>query len=735
MVNVINSIFMKKAELLILLLLIIMISPCFSADEGPVILAEHFESSGDYIIYSKNVELITENYKIFADFLKYNTKTKDIIAEGRVTMTSDDMSVSGGELNFNIKDMTGEMYDVQGMMEPSVSFSAEKLSQVNKDIQKFSKLKFTSCTQLNPRWLISSRKGKIRKDKYIEMRDAVLKIKNIPVFYFPYLKYPVRDSKSSGFLFPVIGNSEKFGFFMKNSFFWNIRPNLDLNISYDHISKIGKGAELDLRYLFRNSEGSIKFYYFDYSEGYKDTLEDGVKIDDRDYNINIKHLQKISFLDTKIRADVNYQSNPEFQSIFNKDYGRYNRSRFNSNISLNSSLSNLSLSVSASRNETFYIHKNTSNIISKFPSVSLNLKQQKLGKIPGYFTFRGGFDSISRSGIDYEQEDLFVSDVTSDRFSMIPSYTLSFLKLPWLTATVDLESKHSFYLKSQDPETGDILDEPLHLNYNTAKLTIKGPSFYKIFKAGESRLKHVIEPEIKMSYSTKVEDEERKKVIPIDNFDYPMFSSISFSLNSRLFKKSNVANEAPREFLTYSLSQKYYFDPEIASRYRTIDVGEESIYPEFSEMTNSLRYKPSKDISLNIALAYNHYLDKFQRMNFTIGYTNLDSPVNGRITYSLYFNPFFTSNALFLNTELIRGDFNIELPVIPLKINGAIDYDLKEKRFRYGSVIASYNYQCINFTLEAKIYTSSLGEAVPQYTFGVTFGNLGMVKDFFGGDN
>ncbi|MCK5004897.1 MAG: LPS-assembly protein LptD, partial [Candidatus Aminicenantes bacterium] len=321
---------MKRAELLILLLMIAMIFPCFSAEKKPVILAEHFESSGDYIIYTGSVEFIGEKYKIFADFLKYNSKTKEIIAQGRVTMTSGDMSVSGGELNFNIKEMTGEMYDVQGMMEPSVSFSADKLIQVDKDIQKFTKMKFTSCTQLNPRWLISSRKGKIKKDKYIEMRDVVLKIKNIPVFYLPYLRYPVRDSKSTGFLFPVIGNSEQFGFFMKNSFFWNIKPNLDLNISYDHISKIGKGAELELRYLSRQSEGSIKFYYFDYSEDYKDTLEDGVEIDDRDYNININHLQKISFLDTKIRADVNYQSNPEFQSIFNKDYGRYNRSRFNS---------------------------------------------------------------------------------------------------------------------------------------------------------------------------------------------------------------------------------------------------------------------------------------------------------------------------------------------------------------------------------------------------------------------
>ncbi len=735
MVNVINSIFMKRVELLIVLLMIVVISPCFSAKKKPVILAEHFESSGDYIIYTKNVELITEKYKIFADFLKYNTKTKDIIAQGRVTMTSDDMSVSGGELNFNIKEMTGEMYDVQGMMEPSVSFSADKLVQVDKDIQKFTKMKFTSCTQLTPRWLISSRKGKIKKDKYIEMRDAVLKIKNIPVFYLPYLRYPVRDNKSTGFLFPVIGSSEQFGFFIKNSFFWNIKPNLDLNISYDHFSKIGKGAELELRYLFRNSEGSIKGYYFDYSGKYIDSLEEGVTIDDGDYNIEVKHLQKISFLNTKIRADVNYQSNPEFQSIFNKDYGRYNRSRFNSNVSLNSSISNLNLSISASRNETFYIQRNKSNVISKFPSISLNLKQQKLWKIPGYFTVRGGFDSISRTGVDYEQEDLFVSDVTSDRFNLIPSYTLSLIKLPWLTITTDLETRHSFYLKSQDPGTKEILDEPLHLNYNTVKLTLKGPSFYKIFKTRSSRLKHLIEPEIKVSYSTKVDDEERKKVIPIDNFDYPSFSYVSFSLNSRLFKKSNIANKAPREILTYTLSQKYYFDPEIASRYRTIIVGEENIYPEFSELTNSFRYKPSRDISLDITLAYNHYLDKFQRANFTIGYTNLDSPVNGRLTYTLFFNPFFRGDALFLNTELIRGDLNIELPVLPLKINGAIDYDIKEKRFRYGSVIASYNYQCVNFNLEMKIYTLFDGSTNYQYTFGVTFGNLGMVKDFFSGDN
>ena len=723
-------------RILISILLVVFFAPgmIFPEEKKPVILAEHFESSGDTVIYTGNVELITEEYKIFADLIRYNTKTKEIVALGRVTMTSEDMSVSGGELNFNIKEMTGEMYDVQGMMEPSVSYTADKLLQTGKDVQNFTGLRFTSCAQLVPRWLISSRKGKIKKDKYIEMRDAVLRIKNIPVFYLPYLRYPIRDGKTSGFLFPVIGQSERFGFLMKNTFFWNIKSNIDLSISYDHISKIGKGAELELRYLFRTSEGNIRFYYFDYSEKYKDTLEEGKKIEDRDFNISAKHLQKIAFLDTKIRADINYQSNPEFYSVFNLDYGRYNRSRFYSDVSITSTLSNLSLTVSASRNETFFIQKNTSNVITKLPSVDLILKQQKLWKIPGYFSVRAGFESITRSGIDYEEEDLFISDVTSDRFNVIPSYTLNLLKLPWLTATADLQSKSSFYLKSRDPKTKEILNEPLHLVYNTAKLTLEGPSFYRIYDTERSRIKHLIEPEIKLSYSSKVDDAEREKIIPIDSFDYPSYSYISFTLNSRLFRKSNKDDAPAREFLTYSISQDYYFDPEIASRFRTINTGEERVYPEYSELTNSLRYKPSKDISLDLTLAYNFYLKTFQRVNFTLGYSRLDSPVTGKVTYTIFTNP-FTAKDFFLNTKLIRGDINIDFPAFPVKVKAAVDYDIFNQIFRYGSIIASYNYQCIDINAELKIYTLIDGTTDYKYTFGVTFGNLGMVKDFFSGDD
>jgi len=221
---VINSILMKFRKIIIFLLLLLSFAVLYPEEKRPEILSEHFERSGDFIIYWKDVEVITDEYRIFADYLKYNIKTKIVNDEGRVVMTSEDVSLTGDKLIFNLKEMKGKMYEVHGLMEPSVKFTVKKLEQVNREIQKFQKMNFTSCSQLVPRWEISCRKGKIKKDKYIEMKSAVLKIKKIPVFYFPYLRYPIKDGKSTGFLFPVIGKSEKLGFIAKNTFFVRAQP-------------------------------------------------------------------------------------------------------------------------------------------------------------------------------------------------------------------------------------------------------------------------------------------------------------------------------------------------------------------------------------------------------------------------------------------------------------------------------------------------------------------------------
>lgn len=40
---------------------------------------------------------------------------------------------------------------------------------------------------------------------------VTLKIRTVPILYLPYISFPLTDKRKSGFLFPVIGSSEKTG--------------------------------------------------------------------------------------------------------------------------------------------------------------------------------------------------------------------------------------------------------------------------------------------------------------------------------------------------------------------------------------------------------------------------------------------------------------------------------------------------------------------------------------------
>lgn len=701
--------------------------------EPEVLMHDYGDLTEDVLKYWGNVEFIWEDYRVYADYVEYHVKEKLVVARGRVTMTSKDTVVSGEQLSLNLKDGTGLMYDVYGQMHPTVRYTADKWTRLDEDTYKFKNFRFTSCAQCVPRWRLTCTRGKIKREKYLEMTNVVLKIKKIPVLYLPYLSYPIKD-RATGFLFPVFGESDLKGFYIQNSFFWDIKDNVDLTLNFDYLSKAGMGAAEEFRYLFRNLEGYLKFYYFKYRlEEVEEKPGSMVNIfgkeSEYDYYINLKHIQRINFLDTRIVADVDNQSDPSFLRLFDNNFDRSLSNRYYSSIYLKSSLSNINFSVNARKNVTFYTFAgtDTSNIVQYLPSISLDVNQQKIWKIPGYFSLNSIYESVRRSGVSYEEgEELFQPDFTSQRINLIPSYMLNILQLPWLSSTVTLQSKHSFYRKSRDPKTKKILDEPLHLNYNMVTASLKGPTFYRIYEGKKNKLKHLIEPQVEFRYSTQVEEDIKKRLVPVDYFDRPPYSYIGFGITTRFLKKSRIGQESPTEIFSYTISQDYYFDPAEANYYRKIE-GE---YPVFSELSNRLRFRLVEDFSLDISLGYNYYIKQFNRLYILLSLNKEDSFLKGSLSYTTYKNPY--KESYYLNKTYIRGDLDFNIPGFPLKFITGVDYDLTEKEFRYGSFLASYNYQCIKFNVEFRVLTRMGGTFDYQYNFGISFGDIGVVKDFLG---
>ncbi|MCP5104734.1 MAG: LPS-assembly protein LptD, partial [bacterium] len=431
---------------------------------------------------------------------------------------------------------------------------------------------------------------------------------------------------------------------------------------------------------------------------------------------------------TRIKISIDRQSDANFLRLFSNDFYSVLTRRSRSSVSISSSLANLKFSASAMQNDTYYTFADRATFIRYLPQIKLSLNHQKIWKLPGYLSIDTSYATINRVGESYEEDgETFRTDVSSTRMSVNPSYTLNLLKLPWLNATLSLKSKNTFYPRSQDPVTKVIVDEPLHLGYQTANVTVKGPIFSKIFESRKSKLKHLIEPKIIFRYATKVPDEDRDRLIKVDYFDYPLYSYVGFALTTRLLYKQNKQSASPREILSYTVQQDYYFDASLASRGRKLE-GE---YPEFSQLKNTLRLRPHKNFTMDASLLYNHYLNKFTRVRLSVGYKKTDSIINGNFFYNNYINQYRPDYEL--NRETIGGSLNIGHPRFPLRFDSNVNYDITDKQFRLGSFMLIYDYQCIQFRGELKLFKYT-ERVETQFNIGVSFGNLGMVKDILGID-
>jgi LPS-assembly protein len=673
--------------------------------DSPQIRADNQIIREDFLRAYGNVEIIWQDYIIYADVVEFNQKSKELFAEGRVTMASKDSVISGEKLKFNLQTHQGELVDTYGLLSPFVRYETEKLTQVDLQTLTFKRLDFSSCSQIIPRWKITGRRGKIKKEKYIEMSDVLFRIKNIPVFYLPYLRYPIKkDGRSTGFLIPAIGNSSLRGFFFQNSFYWAIRPNIDLTLNLDYYQSLGLGLSEELRYLFRHANGNIRFFSLFPGLGVKANDNNLIKAEDierlklngRNFVLDMNHQQEIPFLNSQLSIESRLPGSPEVLRYLDTGFERYYLMHFSSSLSWTSRLSIFTLNLAASRSQTYNISTNESEKDDKLPSLSLSMQPQKLGPIPGRFNFYLAYERQMRSGEVQTVQPDFIYGQPSQKMRFDPAYALDLIKAPWLKSSLEISASNSFYARSLDPQSGEVIDEPVALQYQTAQINFQGPSFLRSFSGSGRIFLHLIEPNFAFFYATKAKNGDR--VMRVSEGDFNLSSRATFSLVSRLLTKKPGEKEAPRELLLLKITQSFYLDPETANRGMKIN----DQYPAFSDLSGSLNFNPGKFFSLGAQLSYNFYqTDLFRRLysiNFRMNYSRPDAPLNGGFYYRKFCSPYGPANHPSVQS-LFGGDIRLKIPRFPFSMTFEAEYDSIRKQFTGCYLKAILDYQCITINI------------------------------------
>ena len=135
---------------------------------------------------------------------------------------------------------------------------AYEFSQTQPNVYELTKASFSTCPPNSPSWRVKA--SHLVLDKNTGRGYATharLLVKNIPVFYVPYLNFSIDGKRKSGFLWPTLGASNKWGAYFLAPFYWNIAPDKDMTLTPGILSKRGIQISDRFRYLTPTSRGEL----------------------------------------------------------------------------------------------------------------------------------------------------------------------------------------------------------------------------------------------------------------------------------------------------------------------------------------------------------------------------------------------------------------------------------------------------------------------------------------------
>ncbi len=148
--------------------------------------------------------------------------------------------------------------------------TAKNVEVVGSNCMSMQNATYTTCAPCSNTWYLEANKTKFNKvSGRGEAWHSFMYIKDVPVFYWPYVNFPIDKRRQTGFLQPEFENSSQNGATLIVPYYWNIAPNYDLLIRPQYMAKRSWKFDLKFRYLSKSSSGEVLFNFLPHDRAYR----------------------------------------------------------------------------------------------------------------------------------------------------------------------------------------------------------------------------------------------------------------------------------------------------------------------------------------------------------------------------------------------------------------------------------------------------------------------------------
>jgi LPS-assembly protein len=703
-----------------------------------------------------HVELVTGDMTIYADDAWYYTDEHRFVATGNVVFAQGQNRITAEKAEFDTNTRLGTFYtawgvapvkpppqrsggfvppQLSGNQDATVIFFGETIKKVGPKKYEILKGGFTTCLQPTPRWDLLADKITLNIDHYTLMRDAVLSVKGVPMFYLPVLYYPTkREGRATGFLIPTYGQSSLRGQSIHNAFFWAIDRSQDATLLHDWFSKTGQGVGGEYRYNYApTGDGTLRAYLLDQHEAVYPQADGTSRVSpaSRSYEIRGGSNQALPGR-IRARASVEYFSSIVTSQTFNTNVYDATRNQRSFGGNLIGAWSSYSLNGTFDHREYFYDPTN-SVLSGSWPRVALTRNEKPLFGSPIYFQFSTEYAHFLRD------QRIATGDLDSslNRFDISPQIRFPFKKWQWFTVNTTANWRDTYYSRSQDAVTRKVLDEDLNRRVYTLQSQIVGPVFNRIWDTPHNgyaeKFKHAVEPFLGIQRTSSVEN--FRQIISFDGIDsYVGGTRYTYGLSNRIYAKvrQNPGQTAQsREIVGVEVAQSYYTNQGAAQydrQYQTQTGNEAPTH--FSPIALSFRAFPTNDLNGTLRAEFDPRYHALRTVSAQGSYQWSNRvQVNGGWSKKSFIAELIGFNDPAFLDHYVNGSTNVHTRDNRVGSVYSFNYDVLRSNVQQQRVSAYYNAQCCGLAFEFQTYNfgnASLSPIPADHRFFLSFTLAGL---------
>jgi LPS-assembly protein len=233
--------------------------------KGPVdVTADRVKAEKEGIsVFTGDVKLRRTGQWLDADEVLYDKPKSTVKAFGDVRYQDAMVDIISDSARVNLETDIGEAENARYFLRGY--HGRGEAAAVKREGSVLTELKdaiFTTCDIGNNAWQLEASQVNLEHEKGVGWaRHARLKLWDFPVFYVPFMRFPIDYKRKSGFLVPSVGRSTNSGVSTSIPYYWNIAPDRDATLIPRYLSERGLMLEGEFRYLNPSNIGRMQGTY------------------------------------------------------------------------------------------------------------------------------------------------------------------------------------------------------------------------------------------------------------------------------------------------------------------------------------------------------------------------------------------------------------------------------------------------------------------------------------------